>query len=326
MNVVFLVFNRPKLTVKVFARIAQAKPDKLFLVADGPQASCLDDIEKVRQVREIVSRVDWPCEVFHAYSEVNLGCKRRVASGLDWTFSLVEDAIILEDDCLPDPSFFSFCQELLERYRDDERIMQIGGSDFLRGKRKFRSSYYFSKYAHMWGWATWRRAWKHYDVDMQTWPEFRDSGKFTMVCPDPAESSYWIRGFDLVHKGEFDTWDFQWQYACWVRHGLSVLPAVNLVTNIGAGTDATHTTSNEWYMGLPSGSIGMLVHPDCILEDKKADAITFKTRFQSMETPWWLRLLRVVGSKWTYGALIRKTPLLGQLWAKWRAGRDKPKL
>ena len=167
--VVLIVFNRPEVTKIVFERIRQARPGLLMLVADGPRERRQGEPDACRQVRQIVEHVDWPCEVLKNYSDTNMGCGARVASGIDWVFQHVEQAVILEDDCLPDPTFFRFCEELLDRYRYEERVMQISGSNFLFGRRAVEVSYYFSRYPLCWGWATWRRAWRHFDFNMQTW-------------------------------------------------------------------------------------------------------------------------------------------------------------
>ena len=180
--VAFLVFNRPHTTDKVFSEIAAANPRKLLIVADGPRPDQPGEAERCVAVRAIVDRVDWDCEVLTNYSDINLGCKARISSGLDWVFDTVEEAIVLEDDCLPHPSFFRFCEELLVKYRDDERIAQIGGVNFQSGRRRTNYSYYFSRYAHIWGWATWRRAWRHYDVALKAWPLIRDGGGDPESC------------------------------------------------------------------------------------------------------------------------------------------------
>src|SRR5665648_587346 len=160
--VAFIIFNRPETTRRVFAEIAKARPTKLLVIADGPRATHPDDAEKCAVVRAIIDGVDWDCEVLKNYSDVNLGCKRRVSSGLDWVFDTVEEAIILEDDCLPHPTFFRFCEEMLAKYRDDKRIAMISGDNFQFGKKRTEYSYYFSRYTHIWGWASWRRAWDNY--------------------------------------------------------------------------------------------------------------------------------------------------------------------
>src|SRR4028118_433764 len=172
--VVLIIFNRPAQTEKVFEVIRQAKPPKLLVIADGSRAERPGEAEKCAAARAVIDRVDWDCEVFKNYSDVNLGCDPRISSGLNWVFETVEEAIILEDDCVPHPTFFRYCEELLERYRHDARVMNISGQNVLFGRHRTEYSYYFSRYTLCWGWASWRRAWQYFDVDVKLWPEIRD--------------------------------------------------------------------------------------------------------------------------------------------------------
>lgn len=273
--VAFLIFNRPKLTEIVFEAIRKAKPQKLLVVADGPRFQ--EEIENCQKAREVITQVDWNCEVLTNFSENNLGCKKRVSSGLGWIFSEVEEAIILEDDCVPAPSFFNFCQTLLEYYRYDERIMAICGENYYQGEANY--SYRFSKYSHIWGWASWRRAWKYYDVDMKTWREYKDKNFIASTCEDSWEQKYWIDKFKKVFEGEIDTWDYQWMYNCFSQNGLSIIPRTNLISNIGYGIDATHTLSETHCANLPTSDIWSINHPPFIARDKNADDYTFDYRF-----------------------------------------------
>lgn len=275
--VAFLIFNRPELTQTVFAAIRQAKPQKLLVVADGPRFP--EEIEKCRKTREIINRIDWECEVLTNFSEINLGCKQRVSSGLDWVFSEVEEAIILEDDCLPKPSFFNFCQTLLEYYKCDERIMHISGDNFQNGRQRNNFSYYFSKYSHVWGWASWRRAWKYYDVGMQTWSDLKKMDMINLTCESIYEQRYWNNIFENVFNGVVDTWDYQWLYACWSQSGLSILPNSNLVSNLGFGSDATHTTSKSSRSRLSVTDIWEIKHPRFVVRDRNADYYTFNSHY-----------------------------------------------
>ncbi|MDJ0579615.1 TylF/MycF/NovP-related O-methyltransferase [Crocosphaera sp.] len=268
--VAFLIFKRPELTQKVFNAIAQVKPRKLLVVADGPASE--EDEEKCRKTRAIIQQVDWDCEVLTNLSDKNLGCQQRISSGLNWVFSQVEEAIILEDDCLPDLSFFKFCQTLLDYYRHDERIMHISGNNFQLGQSRTQDSYYFSQYPHIWGWATWRRAWKHYDVTMKDWPEFRQSDSLASVFPDSHEQKYWTDLLERTYQGEINTWDFPWGYSCWAQNGLTILPDVNLVTNIGFGIDATFKKENHPLANLPRQSIEKIKHPEFVMVNQEADA------------------------------------------------------
>lgn len=280
--IALFIFNRPQTTEAVFAEIVRARPQQLLVIADGPRADHPDDIEKCFAARAIINRVDWDCEVVTNYAETNLGCKQRLSSGLDWVFSSVEKAIILEDDCLPHPIFFSFCQELLERYYDDQRVMHISGDNFQLGHRRFSASYYFSRYGHVWGWATWRRAWKFYDFEMNLWPDFRDEYRLKDVLGDPGAIAYWTRFFQSAYEGKISTWDIQWLLACWMQNGLSILPNTNLVSNIGQGADATHTAGKNWFTGLPAVGLTLPIqHPRFVVQDTAADRFTQQTMFTS---------------------------------------------
>ncbi len=276
--VAFLIFNRPDTTARVFETIRAAQPPKLLVVADGPRLNTPGDADKCKAVRAIIENIDWPCTVLTNYSDVNLGCKRRVSSGLDWVFDTVEEAIILEDDCLPDPTFFRFCQELLDKYRDDERIMMISGDNFQFGRRRSEYSYYYSRYSHIWGWASWRRAWKHYDVEMKLWPTFKVGGWLNDCLGDARSAKYWTQTFDKVYRGTINTWDYQWTFACWMQHGLSVLPKVNLVSNVGFHADATHTAGHSSFSEMRTEPLSFpLQHPPFLVRDAVADDITQKT-------------------------------------------------
>jgi len=269
-----LLYRRPALLQQVFDAVAAARPARLLLVADGPR----DESERAdcAAARRIVERVDWPCEVQRLYADTNLGCKHRVASGLDWVFSQVEEAIILEEDCVPDPSFFTFCEELLARYRNDERVFGISGANLHADHRQPRHSYHFSSYSHIWGWATWRRAWRHYDVDMKSWPAQRAAGLLDTVFDSTEETRYWRTILDTVHSGAVDTWDYQLLYAMWSQKAWFAIPEVNLVSNIGFGPGATHTLSADARVAaLPAGAIGDLDHPDTVDRDREADRLVF---------------------------------------------------
>ncbi len=275
--VVLIIFNRPDLTEIVFEAIRQAQPHKLLVIADG--ARFPEEEEKCLKTREVIKGVDWDCEVLTNFSNTNLGCKYRVSSGLDWVFSQVEEAIILEDDCLPTQSFFYFCQTLLELYRDDERVMHISGNNFQFGQSRTPYSYYFSKYNHIWGWASWRRAWQHYDVEMKTWKELKASEIINFIYNNPYEQRYWFNIFNQVHAGLIDTWDYQWTYTCWSQGGLSITPNVNLISNIGFRSDATHTTSNSKFSAMPTVDIWEIKHHPFIISHREADAYTFDNLF-----------------------------------------------
>ena len=277
--VVFLVFNRPDCTARVFEQIRQARPAKLLVVADGPRSNRPDDVTNCRTVRDMIANgIDWPCELLSDLSDVNLGCRERVSSGLDWAFGLVEAAIILEDDCVPNPTFFQFCQELLEKYRDDERIMSISGNNFLFDNFAVQHSYYFSRYSHIWGWATWRRAWRCYDHQMAHWPAADRCAALRAIVPENAELKHWTRLFEATHRDVIDTWDYRWLFSCWINSGLTILPSRNLVTNIGFDFDGTHTTARTRYANIPHAEITFpLSHPPTVLRHFDADRFSGRT-------------------------------------------------
>lgn len=289
--VALLIFNRPETTAQVFAAIRAARPTTLLVVADGPRPERAGEAERCAAARAVVEQVDWPCDVLRNYADVNLGCRRRVSSGLDWVFETVEEAIILEDDCVPHPTFFRFCAELLERYRDDERVMHISGDNFQTAPLRSAYSYYFSRYPHVWGWASWRRAWQHYDVDLKLWPELRAGGWLLDWLGEADSARYWSRTMESCYRRLIDTWDFQWTLACWAQSGLSILPAVNLVSNVGFNTEATHTRFGSRLANLPTQPLEFpLRHPPFILRDSRADAFTEREQFAPSNR--WRRILK----------------------------------
>lgn len=279
--VAFIIFNRPDTTRRVFSEIAKAKPSKLLVIGDGPRAGRIDETDKVAATRAIIDCVDWDCEVLTNYSDINLGCKRRVASGINWVFEQVEAAIILEDDCLPDPTFFRFCQELLERYRDDQRIGIISGDNFQFGQARNKDSYYFSKYVHIWGWATWRDRWQSsYDVELKKWPLIKAGGWLEDILGNKKEAASWMKIFERIYNGEIDTWDYQWVFANWLEGRVNIMPNVNLISNIGFGADATHTVSGSHLANLPIDQILFpMIHPLGVFRNLQADLFTFEQCF-----------------------------------------------
>ena len=273
-SVLLLIFNRPTLTFATFERIRAARPERLFIAGDGPRGDRPEDATAVEQARTLTGMVDWDCEVKTLYRNHNLGCARAVSSAIDWAFESVDELIILEDDCLASASFFPFCTELLERFSDDQRVFVISGDNFQQGPPRTPYSYYFSRYNHCWGWATWKRAWRHFDLEMRLWPEIRDGQWLVDVFQDPLAVGYWTRVFDEVHAGKIDTWDYQWTFACWMQGGLTVLPAVNLVQNVGFGENATHTKKESCHGPPAENLIFPLSHPSYVLRDDHADAWT----------------------------------------------------
>lgn len=276
--VVYIVFNRPELTARSFDLIRRARPERLFVVADGPRSSVSGEDRRCAAVREIVSQVDWPCEVTREYAEENLGCMRRITSGLDAVFAAVPEAIILEDDCMPDLTFFRYCDELLERYRDQERVGAISGDNFQPPSWSSGASYYFSRYPHCWGWATWRRAWLLMDREMSKWADLRQGDWLRSLFPQRCDQWYWRRMFDETYAGRIDSWGFRWTLTCWVEGLLTALPDSNLVTNVGFGGEGTHNQAEDNRAIVPTEPMTFpLRHPDKVARHAEADDYTQRT-------------------------------------------------
>ena len=277
--VLFLVFNRPDTTRQVFEAIRQAKPRKLFVAADGPRPTHPHDGEKCRLTRQAALEVDWDCEVKTLFRDDNLGCKYAVSSAIDWFFGQVEAGIILEDDCLPDPSFFGYCRELLHHYRDEPRVMHISGCNWNLHPAGHAASYFFSKYPTVWGWATWRRAWNSYDVEMRQWPGCKSQLREGRLFGSRAEWLRWKSYFNIQHARNIDTWDTQWVMNVWVNNGISITPRLNLVRNLGIGVaEATHTTGEDTLLGAlqPHALALPLTHPAQRQTDARHDAYLFE--------------------------------------------------
>jgi hypothetical protein len=275
--VLFLIFNRPDTTAQVFEAIRQAQPKNLFVAADGPRENRPEDIERCRLAREIATQVDWICEVKFLFREKNLGCKYAVSSAIDWFFDNVEEGIILEDDTLPNQSFFSFCEKLLDYYRTDDRIMHIGAVNFQLGRKRGRSTYYFSCYSHVWGWATWRRAWRLYKLDVNDFNEPQLTNNIKSIFKPKIHQQCWIDAYQKLKQNDMNTWDYQWNFSIWANAGLSIIPNYNLVSNIGFGTDATHTYQNEsLFSNMEIVNLSNLIHPSNISPNQNADYYTYK--------------------------------------------------
>jgi len=280
--ILMIIFNRPEKTRIVFDAVRRIRPAKLYVAADGPRPDYESDALKCAQARQIVDDVDWACDVKTIFRDKNLRCGKGVSSAINWFFEHEEEGIILEDDCLPSRSFFYFCQELLERYRHDTRLMHIGGNYFLNGSAREASySYYFSRNGFVWGWATWRRAWKLYDYEMGNYSELKRDGYFDSFFTSPLERMYRMRKFDQVAAGEIDTWDYQWELARFMSSGLAIVPTVNLVKNIGFDTEATHTVKKSKSLALDAGEIEFpLRHPRFVVRDLERDKLSFSHLFK----------------------------------------------
>jgi hypothetical protein len=253
---VFLIlFNRPRHTRKLLERLSEARPRHLYVIADGPRDDHPEDTALCAEARDLLGLIDWPCNLIRDFADVNLGCKRRVISGLTAGFERFDKAVILEDDCLPDPSFLRFSAELLDRYEDDPAVMNIAGTCMREAGPE---SYFFSNYFLCWGWATWRRAWHHYDEQLDeletSWP----ATKKTIPASRRAKRNY-FNALKATKRGEMRSWAFQWNYTCLRRGGLTIVPSKRLIENTGFGADATHTVASGNYENLPS--VGPLDFP-----------------------------------------------------------------
>jgi hypothetical protein len=276
--VLFMAFNRFEVTQKVFLAIREAKPLKLYFALDGPRKSHIGEKKKINEIKDFVLKnVDWKCEVKTLFREENLGCKGAISGAINWVFENEEQAIILEDDCVPSVSFFLFCQELLEKYKNDERVMHINGTYYLKDIMNNNSSYYFSKLNGVWGWATWRRAWYYYDASMQGYLESKENGVITKYF-DNKDIEYWMTKYfdDVYHNQQGSNWDPIWSYAILMKGALCISPTSNLVKNIGfSAENATHGSSDSFlmYEEFESEEINSIVHPDTMLYNGKIDSL-----------------------------------------------------
>lgn len=297
--VAFIIFNRPEKTARVFEAIRQVRPAQLFIIADAPRNEV--EKEKTDAARALTEHIDWDCEVKRRYATENLSVKKGPPTGISWVFEHVDRAIFLEDDCLPDPTFFPYCEELLEKYKDDERVMQISGDNFQQGNPKFvcNESYYFSVSPQLWGWATWRRAWKKYDESpMDAWPEVKKSGALKDILADGAVYEWWEKLFERNYENKVDTWEGPWLFVC-MMYGLCINPRSNLVTNIGYDQEASHwrkgLSTEDENANIPTLAINFpLVHPREVRANAQADAYSFMrqqnvNRYFGQKIRWFFR-------------------------------------
>lgn len=231
--VLFLIYNRPDLTRMVFEAIRAYRPPLLFVAADGPRAESPDDERHCVQARAVVANVDWPCRVATRFRDKNMGCRDAVADAIHWFFECVEAGIILEDDCLPDPTFFRFCEEMLARYAEVETICSISGNSFWNPQLAHHDSYTFSIYPHIWGWATWKRSWASFRETFPSDSPIFDDRWLGDWLKDENARRFWRTLIDKYARQGIDTWDYPWLFTCWLNHSFGVVPYANLVSNIG---------------------------------------------------------------------------------------------
>ncbi|TAN38417.1 MAG: hypothetical protein EPN23_02465 [Verrucomicrobia bacterium] len=273
--ILLMVFNRPDLAHRVLEQIQTARPTRLFIAADGPRPDHPDDDRNCQETRRLATQIDWPCEVKTLFRDHNLGCDAAVGSAIPWFFEHVEAGIVLEDDCLPDPSFFPFCAELLERHRDDEQIMAITGCCFQPNGFDSDSSYFFSQYPYTWGWATWRRAWKHYKQTPAEYPCLFDFEWLTNLLGSEMAARYWSNIITRCHENQTSAWDYRWIFSVWANQGLGIQPSRNLVSNIGCDARATHTKSDcaEMFNRSTQAMAFPLKHPPAVVRHVAADRV-----------------------------------------------------
>ena len=267
--VLFLIHRRPELAVQVLGAIRQARPARLLVAADGPEG----DLRCQQTRRLVLQGIDWPCSVLTHFSQAQLGCRKAVSQALDWGFGLHEKLIVIEDDCLPDVSFFQFCTELLERYEGRPEVMQISGCNETGHEPSDGYSYFASRFPSIWGWASWRRAWQHHDPYLQAWPALRQTTTWSKTCRFRGEAAWRTSLYDAGCAGDVDAWSFAWNFAQHARGALSLIPSRNLVANLGWGADALHTRDvSDPRARMTTGEMKFpLQHPDVLKADGRAD-------------------------------------------------------
>lgn len=275
--ILLTIHSRPATTRKVLNAIRNIEPKYLYVSADGPRANINTDKKNCAEARSIIDEVDWDCEIETLFRDENLGCRGAMYGAINWFFSRVEYGIVLEDDCVPTKDFFYFCDELLELYKTNEDIYVISGSNYQRSNFIIKDSYYFSRYMHCWGWASWRRAWNYFDNEMSEWPEMRMHNKLDNILDNKHQVRYWKAIFDATHKKEIDSWAYAWMYSCWLNGGSTIVPSVNLVQNIGYGVGATHTKGKQGRIASSSFCLDFpLRHPEKFELNNVADGNTEK--------------------------------------------------
>lgn len=305
-----IAWRRPHTLRQVIDAIRPVAPTALFVACDGPNPERPGEAEKVAATRAVIEHeIDWPCQIERLYSDVNQGCRLGVSRAITWFFALVEEGIILEDDCVPHPDFFPYCTSLLERYRHDTRVWCISGNNFQNGQWRGDGSYYFSRIPLIWGWATWRRCWERYDMKISQWPELKSSGLLEHLFDDPIELSYWSAIWDrLWESGAPDTWDYQFCFICISNSGLTIEPNTNLVSNIGFGPGATHTINSAIPASIDKG-LGIIQHPRFILRNTEADRFTFNYKFNGNEMRRSRRIIPQISSGFNRALLRLKSKI-----------------
>jgi len=272
--ILFLIYNRPEYIKKVFESIKQARPERLFISADGPKSDDEKDFKLCEEARDACV-VDWPCEIKTLFRDKNLGCRLGISGGINWFFEHVEEGIILEDDCLPNESFFNFCENLLLKYRNENKVMMISGSN-PAGSVSVDNDYFFSHFYHIWGWATWKRAWKKYDINLSDWPKLKKENFLKKIFPSNLENRLFAeRMFDQVYGKDSSVWSIQWTYTCLINNGFAILPKHNLISNIGL--IGLHEMNNDQlFLETKSIDFNNFSHPTQLNVNQKAEDFLFE--------------------------------------------------
>ena len=298
--VALILFKRSEPLQQVFAQIREQQPKKLFLIADGPRQDIAGEVDQCKRARKVVAKIDWPCDVTQIFSDTNMGCGRRMATGINQVFEQVERAIFFEDDCVPHPSFFRFCEELLDHYAEDDQVMHIAGSRLGHKTATTPASYYFSQYMLCWGWASWRRAWQKFDFELKSWAQPHNQHAILDRAFTDDERAFYKRTFNNIASGKENEWCQQWLYACLLNNGLCINPAMNLISNIGIDEHAVHTIDNHnkvhflktHEMPFP------LRHPEQKTTDSEADQEFAATNFSPKKTPWLTKMTNSLKKRW----------------------------
>jgi hypothetical protein len=274
--VLVIAFNRPDRLATLLDRLRDVKPSVLYVAVDGPRAGVRGETDQVLATRDQVGSVDWSCDVRTLFREDNVGCGQGVSGAISWLFSEQDRGVILEDDLVPDPSFFAFCEALLDRYEHDDRVWAVSGCNFVPpGHLPEGESYRFAKVPHIWGWATWRRSWAHYRFDVRGWRRRLPAADLWRVAGrSPAGLAYWAGMFDLMARGAIDTWDVQAVLTAFAEGGLTATSNVNLIENVGFGAASTHTESRPMYLREVEPMRFPIVHPDRVASDQRSDVWT----------------------------------------------------
>jgi hypothetical protein len=272
--VLLLGFNRPDKLRRALEPLRTVRPERLFVAVDGPRADRPDDVAKCAETRKVAEEaIDWPCQVHRLFRPANLGCRAAVSGAISWAFEQVEELIVVEDDCILDPSFFAMCRTLLDRHRDDFGIFNIAAVNFQEGQWRGDGDYFVSKYPHCWGWATWKDRWRHYSDDLGGL-----NSAFT-IHDSEREREYWRLIYEKCVRGKVDSWAYRWTFRCWEQGGLTLLPNVNLVHNIGFDEEGTHTREGDFTPKRELGRLASFRSPSSLQVCEVADQFTFNHVF-----------------------------------------------